>query len=93
MRSFLVAYDISRDSARAQVSARLQAWGDRLQESVFLCRADDAARQVLVDALTSIIEPNTDALLVMPLCEGCLSGMDAHGQYAPPEHVTCWIVL
>lgn len=93
MRSFLVAYDISRDATRAQVAARLQVWGDRMQESVFLCRADDEARSALLEGLEGLIDVNTDALMALPLCEGCLSSLDTRGQYAPPEHVTCWVVM
>lgn len=92
MRSFLVAYDISSDSTRAKVSARVQAWGDRMQESVFLCRADDDARHALLETLEGMIDVNTDVLMQLPLCEGCLSALDTRGQYAPPQHVTCWMV-
>lgn len=93
MRSFLVAYDISGDSARARVSARIQAWGDRIQESVFLCRADEEGRRSLTEQMVDLIDPRTDALMVLPVCESCLASIDAHGQYHEPEQVSCWIVL
>ncbi|MFI8774620.1 CRISPR-associated endonuclease Cas2 [Gordonia sp. NPDC062954] len=35
--TILVAYDITEDRRRARLAALLQAWGDRIQYSVFIC--------------------------------------------------------
>lgn len=93
MKSFLVAYDISQDGARARVSARLQQWGDRIQESVFLCRANDEQIEALTSKLVEAINENTDALAILPLCQDCLRALKPYGQYSAPVQVSCWIVV
>src|SRR5581483_10587436 len=35
--TYMIAYDISEDNRRARVAATLQAYGDRIQRSVFVC--------------------------------------------------------
>ena len=35
--TYVIAYDISDDRRRSQVAAVLQAYGDRIQRSVFVC--------------------------------------------------------
>ena len=89
----LVTYDISADHTRARVAAYLQQWGDRLQRSVFVCAIapDDLPD---VDAtLASMIDPNTDAVHLLPVCGSCWSTLRTHGQADVPPETPYWAVL
>jgi len=67
----LVAYDISRDKIRAQVAAYLQQWGDRIQRSVFICAIASADVPAVTERIASMINPDTDAVHLVPICGTC----------------------
>ena len=66
-RTYLVAYDISDDDTRSDVSNLLQTYGDRIQYSVFLIDTKRAKmiriRRELVDA----IDAWSDSVLICEL--------------------------
>jgi len=74
----VIAYDISEDGRRARVAAVLQAYGDRVQRSVFVCTVDADALQELCHRVAQIINPLTDSLYVFRQCSAC---WDAVGVY------------
>jgi hypothetical protein len=53
----VIAYDISEDARRARVAAVLQAHGDRVQRSVFVCTLESDDLRELCDRLSQIINP------------------------------------
>ena len=93
MTTTIVAYDISSDSVRARVSAMLQVWGERLQESVFLCEIEPEDLKALEERVLHMIDLTTDALLVLPLCGVCRARQRVAGQYLEPSREPCWAVF
>ena len=53
----VIAYDISDDKRRAHVAAVLQAYGDRIQRSVFVATVDDDILREVRERITQIINP------------------------------------
>jgi CRISPR-associated protein Cas2 len=73
----LVTYDV-RDAKRLRrVAKKLEAYGTRVQYSVFRCRLDREALEKLHWEVNSLMEPEDD-LLVIPLCECCASKIPEH---------------
>lgn len=93
MTSTIVAYDISSDSVRARVSAMLQVWGERLQESVFLCDIESEDLMELEERVLHLIDVSSDALLVLPLCGICRARQRVAGQCLEPSREPCWAVF
>ncbi|MDE5831963.1 MAG: CRISPR-associated endonuclease Cas2 [Desulfovibrio sp.] len=70
MSLYLITYDVTRDADREKVAKRLKKHGRRLQKSVFLIEATDAALENLSREILKIID-DEDGLLIFPLCESC----------------------
>ena len=70
----LAAYDVHEDQRRAQLSALLQAYGDRIQYSVFVVDAAPAKLLRMRGELEGVIKTDEDSVL---LCDvGLLSSVD-----------------
>lgn len=89
----LVAYDISHDGARARAAAILQQWGDRVQKSVFLCQLGPDELAAVIAEIEAGIDPQTDALMAVPLCASCHGAVSFLGQYHEPPTSACWVVI
>jgi CRISPR-associated protein Cas2 len=89
----LVAYDISADNARARVAAYLQQWGDRIQRSVFVCAIAPGDLDEVNARLATMIDPNTDAIHLLPACATCWSRLTVHGQVNRQPDIPYWAVL
>jgi CRISPR-associated protein Cas2 len=89
----LVAYDVSKDSARARCAALLQAWGDRLQRSVFLCAIDEPDLAALVAKLEDLMDHDTDSLVVLRQCANCWDSLYTCGQTSVEPEPLCWAVM
>jgi CRISPR-associated protein Cas2 len=73
----LVSYDV-RDSKRLRrVAKKLEAYGTRMQFSVFRCRLDEKALEKLHWELNQLMTDEDD-LLVIPLCECCAAKVPNH---------------
>jgi len=66
-RTYLVAYDISEDDIRSQVSSVLQTYGDRVQYSVFLIDTKPAKMIRIRRALVDTIDPRCDSVMICEL--------------------------
>lgn len=66
-RRLLVAYDISNDARRDRVAVALQAYGERIQYSVFLVDGRPADFVRLQITLNHLIDPRTDRVLLTDL--------------------------
>lgn len=64
---YVVAYDIPDDNRRARVAKALEAYGDRLQYSVFVVVARPAKLIRLRDNLVSLVVPREDSIAVFDL--------------------------
>ena len=89
----LAAYDVSDDNRRSHLAALLQAWGDRLQRSVFLLTLTDDDLAALTTRATGILDLAADSLYLVRLCQDCWGDTVAIGQadYQPPP--LAWTVL
>ena len=73
----LISYDV-RDAKRLRkVAKKMEAYGTRIQYSVFRCRLDRETMEKLHWELSKIME-TVDDLLVIPLCDGCSCKVQYH---------------
>lgn len=67
MRRYLVAYDISDDARRDRVAVTLQAFGERVQYSVFLVDGKPADFVRLRSRLKRLIQRDSDRVILCDL--------------------------
>ena len=89
----VIAYDISEDSRRARVAALLQARGDRVQRSVFVCALEPETLRELCEHLNQIINPRTDSIHVFRQCSSCWDAVEVYGQATVADEPLYWAVL
>jgi CRISPR-associated protein Cas2 len=89
----IVAYDISDDRRRARVAAVLQAYGDRIQRSVFICTLEADLLAEVRSRMADIINPDTDSVYVFRQCAACWEAMGIHGQASATGEPLCWAVM
>ena len=89
----IAAYDVSADSRRARLAALLQAYGDRVQKSVFVVRAGAAEIAELRLRAEALLDLDEDSLYFYAQCEACWSGQVCVGQAHSPERVLYWASL
>ena len=58
----IAAYDIRVDDRRARLAALLQAYGDRIQKSVFVLEVDEDELRTITTRSLAIIDPATDSV-------------------------------
>lgn len=76
----IIAYDISDNASRTRVFRLLSELGINSQRSVFECELTTDEIRTLVTKLTPYIDPESDSLLVYPLCSRCASSVVVLGQ-------------
>ncbi len=79
----LFAYDISDNKNRTKVFKVLRELGINSQRSVFECELVSDEIHHLVERISPLIDPETDSLLVYPLCHRCASKVHILGQGVP----------
>ena len=89
----VIAYDISDDRRRARVAAVLQAYGDRIQRSVFVATVEDDTLREARDRISQIINPDTDSVYVFRQCAACWEAIGIHGQATVAGEALYWAVL
>ncbi len=88
----VIAYDISDNTSRTRVFKILSELGINSQRSVFECELTTDEIRTLVTRLTPYIDPESDSLLVYPLCARCASAVAILGQGVAYVHTT-WQVI
>jgi len=73
----LVSYDVRDPKRLKKVAKKMEAYGTRIQYSVFRCRLDRETMEKLHWELSKIMDP-VDDLLVIPLCDGCACKVSEH---------------
>jgi CRISPR-associated protein Cas2 len=73
----LVSYDVRDPKRLRRVAKKLEAYGTRVQYSVFRCRLDKITLERLHWELQEILKPEDD-LLVIPLCGACAEKVPDH---------------
>lgn len=58
----VICYDIANDKRRRRVVREIEAFGVRVQESVFECWLDELQRRRLEQALVRLIRPLDDSI-------------------------------
>ena len=91
--TFVAAYDVSDDGRRAKVAAVLQAWGDRIQYSVFLVTISPEDLPDLRARVAGILSPEHDSFYLIRQCQACWDGLDCIGQAHAPSEALYWAVL
>ncbi|TSJ72803.1 CRISPR-associated endonuclease Cas2 [Corynebacterium godavarianum] len=89
---YLVCYDISHNRRRSKVSARLQAIGERIQESVFIVHAttpDTSWQQEILD----LCNLDVDRILFLPVCKSCYAAIGSHGQMDLEDGQQGWFII
>ena len=89
----VIAYDISDDRRRARVAAVLQAYGDRVQRSVFVATVDDDMLREARDRISQIINPETDSVYIFRQCAACWETVGIYGQATVSHETLYWAVL
>ncbi|MCK5855534.1 MAG: CRISPR-associated endonuclease Cas2 [Sulfurovaceae bacterium] len=73
MAYYVVAYDISNDKTRRKVGEALEAFGKRVNYSVFEIQVKSKAQMKgLEDELLKLLEPKHDSLRFYNLCQSCV---------------------
>jgi len=89
----LASYDISEDGRRAQIAALIQAWGTRIQKSVYLCQLEESDLLDLIERVKSLMNLHTDSFLVLRQCKDCWDAVTVVGQASPRPDALYWAVL
>jgi len=89
----VIAYDISDDRRHAWVAAVLQAYGDRVQRSVFVCALETDLLREVRGRVSEIINPETDSVYVFRQCGACWGAVGIHGQASVADEPLYWAVL
>lgn len=92
MTHWIVCYDVRDNRRRRRVALACEARLRRVQKSVFEgpLRADEKAR--LEQELGDAMDPETDAILLIPLSEAASSRILRMGvQHEPPAPDTWWM--
>ncbi len=71
MLRFVVCYDITSDHRRRKVAECLDAYGDRVQDSVFEMLVDRMLFDKCISDLSGLIDPTEDTVAVYRLCATC----------------------
>lgn len=87
----LVAYDISEDRRLKQVAKLMEAYGKRVQRSVFECDLDAHQLQVLMHKVKHLMKPKEDKVQFYSLCEACEHRIGSSSQvsFATGEVLIC----
>ena len=91
--TLVAAYDVSSDARRARLAALLQGYGDSIQKSVFIVRADAAGMEELRRRAEGILNLNEDSLYLFAQCASCWTAIGCIGQAEPAEPVLYWALL
>ena len=89
----VIAYDISDDRRRARAAAVLQAYGDRIQRSVFVAALEADRLREVRDRLGEIINPDTDSVYIFRQCATCWDAVGILGQANVVDEPLYWAVL
>ncbi|MDK2083287.1 CRISPR-associated endonuclease Cas2 [Aliarcobacter butzleri] len=69
---YLITYDIENNKRRKKVSDELEAYGYRVNFSVFECELNKTKMKNLVKKLEELIDKKKDSLRFYHVCENCV---------------------
>lgn len=89
----LIAYDITDNTRRSRIAARLQSVGDRIQRSVFVTTMTSERLDDLVKECSALMNVDEDSIFVVRQCSACWNGLIQLGQASAPTDEPYWISL
>ena len=69
---YLITYDIENDKKRKKISDELEAYGYRVNYSVFECELNQTKLKKLKDILDELVDKKYDSLRFYHICENCV---------------------
>lgn len=69
---YLITYDIENNKRRKKVSDELEAYGYRVNFSVFECELNKTKMKNIVKKLEELIDKKKDSLRFYHVCENCV---------------------
>lgn len=70
--NFIITYDIQNDKRRKKISDELEAYGIRVNYSVFECELNKTKLKKLKLKLEEIVNKKEDSLRFYHLCQSCI---------------------
>lgn len=68
---YLITYDIEDDKKRKKISDELEAFGYRVNYSVFECELNQSKLNKLKEKLEDLVDKKYDSLRFYHICENC----------------------
>jgi CRISPR-associated protein Cas2 len=84
---FVISYDVTDNRRRRHVSTTLQAYGNRIQKSVFEVAAEPEVVATCIDRLRSLLAHDEDSVAVYRLCRQCSGNREYLGSAAKREPI------
>lgn len=75
---YVLSYDVTEDSRRAEIAKLLESHGQRVQKSVFEVRVDARRLARLVRRTSQLLDGATDSLRVYRICAACETKLRCH---------------
>ncbi len=69
---YLITYDIEDDKKRKKISDELEAYGYRVNYSVFECELNKTKLRKLTQKLEELVDEKHDSLRFYHICENCV---------------------
>ena len=87
----IISYDIASDKRRARIAKALEAYGERVQLSVFEVDASPAQMERLRDRLTRLLVHTEDSVRIYAVCGACAGRVQVLGTGTRParDDVIC----
>lgn len=91
---YLISYDVPSttegDKRRAKLARRMEAYGIRVQWSVFECELSPALVRTLRKEIAAVIDEGEDSVRIYPLCATCVKETVSLGRKDPcPRDEDC----
>ena len=87
----LIAYDITDNRRLKQVAKLMEAYGERVQRSVFECVIDERQLQILTHKVKYLMKRKEDKVQFYHLCDACEHRINSSSQvsFASDEVYVC----
>lgn len=84
---YLVIYDISDEKRLLKVAKTMEDFGERVQKSKFEMELTKKELKNLQEKIASIIDPDTDGVKYIPLCNKCVAKIEiiGEGEFVDPD--------
>ncbi|WP_418179153.1 CRISPR-associated endonuclease Cas2 [Aliarcobacter lanthieri] len=69
---YLVTYDIENNKRRKKLSDELEAYGYRVNYSVFECELNKTKLKKLIQKIEELVDKKSDSVRFYHLCENCI---------------------